>query len=419
MKKIPSKEILNKLNVFSLLGVAFLIPFNSDLNRYLLGVFLVSTLILYFNSLGSLKLKEYKGLIALSFLLIFYAISFIYSDNLKLAWIDFEKKLPLILLPLALVVISPGVKKTRWLYRAFLAGVLTVTLVCLVFFIFRTFSDAHFQRVLVNHPFYQMYSKFYFFGNTNYYAVYLIMSVILLTGMLWKNSPPGKERGMKWFMYLSLALFIALTLVISSRSGIVSLAVVLVFSVFYLVKNRYFRLVSLGLLIVLGLYITTNYRFSNYIRVLGSMLHSPQKISDNELLENSALRLIFWKASADIIGENVWLGVGTGDVKSQMKSKYKEMGVYEQLHENDDPHNQFLRTFVATGLPGFLALMGVFAFACTRGIQSRDYLLIAFLILMLIHFLFKSMLFREDGVVFFSFFYGLFYATGFPETRKF
>jgi hypothetical protein len=63
--------------------------------------------------------------------------------------------------------------------------------------------------------------------------------------------------------------------------------------------------------------------------------------------------------------------------------------------------------------------MGVFAFACTRGIQSRDYLLIAFLILMLIHFLFKSMLFREDGVVFFSFFYGLFYATGFPETRKF
>jgi O-antigen ligase len=264
-----------------------------------------------------------------------------------------------------------------------------------------------------------MYSKFYFFGNTNYYAVYLIMSVILLTGMLWKNSPPGKERGMKWFMYLSLALFIALTLVISSRSGIVSLAVVLVFSVFYLVKNRYFRLVSLGLLIVLGLYITTNYRFSNYIRVLGSMLHSPQKISDNELLENSALRLIFWKASADIIGENVWLGVGTGDVKSQMKSKYKEMRVYEQLHENDDPHNQFLRTFVATGLPGFLALMGVFAFACTRGIQSRDYLLIAFLILMLIHFLFKSMLFREDGVVFFSFFYGLFYATGFPETRKF
>ena len=81
MNKIPSKEILNKLNVFSLLGVTFLIPFNSDLNRYLLGIFLVSTFILYFNSLRSLKLKEYKGLIALSFLLIFYAISFIYSHN--------------------------------------------------------------------------------------------------------------------------------------------------------------------------------------------------------------------------------------------------------------------------------------------------------------------------------------------------
>jgi len=418
MNKISSKEILNKLNVFSLLGVAYLIPFNSDLNRYLLGIFLVSTLILYFNSLGSVKLKKCKGLIALFLLIIFYGLSFIYSHNLKLAWIDFEKKLPLLLLPLALVVISPGEKETRQLQRAFLAGVLTVTIVCAVFFLFRTFSDAHFQRVLVNHPFYQMYSKFYSFGNTNYYAVYLIMSVILLTGMLWKKSPPGKERRMKWFMYLGLALFIILSLAISSRSGIVSLAVVLVFSGFYLIKNRYFGVVSLGLLIVLGLYITTNYRFSNYIRVLGGMIHSTQKISDNELLENSALRLIFWKASADIIGENVWFGVGTGDVKSQMKSKYKEMGVYEQLHENDDPHNQFLRTFVATGLPGFLALMGVFVFAFNRGIQSRDYLLIAFLILMLIHFLFKSMLFRENGVVFFSFFYSLFYVTDFPGTRK-
>jgi O-antigen ligase len=418
MRKISYREILNKLNVFSLLGIAFLIPFNSHLNRYLLGIFMVSTLILYFNSLGSLKLVKCKGLIALFLFLIFYGLSFIYSHNLKLAWIDFEKKLPLILLPLALVVISPGENKTSQLFRAFLTGVWVVTAVCAVFFIYRTFSDAHFQRVLVNHPFYQIYSKFYFFGNTNYYAVYLIMAMIPLMGMLWRNVSSVKERRMKWFIYLSLALFIILSLAISSRSGIVSLAVVLIFSVYYLVKNRYFRLVSLGLLIVLGLYITTNYRFSNYIRVLGTMLYSPQKLSDNELLENSALRLIFWKASADIISENVWFGVGSGDVKSQMKSKYKEMGVYEQLHENDDPHNQFLRTWVATGLPGFLALMGVFVFAFTGGIQRRNYLLLAFLILMLIHFLFKSMLFREDGVVFFSFFYGLLYVTVFPETRK-
>ncbi len=419
MRKIISREMMNKLKVLSLLGVAFLIPFNSALNRYMLGIFLVSSLILYLNSAGFPRLKKHKGLVCLFLLIIFYGISFIYSHNLKLAWIDFEKKLPLILLPLALVVIPPGEKKTRRLFWAFLTGVWIVTLICAVFFIFRTLSDAHFQRVLWNHPFYQMYSKFYLFGNTNYYAVYLNMVIILLMGLLWRNSLSEKERRFKWFIYLSLALFIVLSLVISSRSGIISLAVVLVFSVFYLFQSRYFRLVLLGLIIILGFYTTTNYRFSNYIQLLGNMIHSPQSISDNELLRKSALRLIFWKTSARIVSDNVWLGVGTGDVKSQMKSKYKEMGVYEELHENDDPHNQFLRTFMATGLPGFLVLAGVFIFGFIRGIQSRNYLLIGFLILILIHFLFKSMLFREEGVVFFGFFYGLFYVSSFPETRKF
>jgi len=94
------------------------------------------------------------------------------------------------------------------------------------------------------------------------------------------------------------------------------------------------------------------------------------------------------------------------------------MGVYEELHENDDPHNQFLRTFIATGIPGFLALIGIFLYGFLRGIKSRDYLLLAFMILILIHFIFKSMLFRENGVVFFSFFYGLLYTANIPENPE-
>ncbi|MEF8810890.1 MAG: O-antigen ligase family protein, partial [Bacteroidales bacterium] len=152
-----------------------------------------------------------------------------------------------------------------------------------------------------------------------------------------------------------------------------------------------------------------NYRFNNYIQLFDRMIHSAEQISEKEFLEKSALRLIFWKASTRIIGEKVWFGVGTGDVKFQIKAAYKDMGVYEELHENDDPHNQFLRTFIATGLPGFLALAGVFVFGLWRAIQTKDYFLLGFLILIMIHLFFKSMLFREDGVIFFGFFYGLLY----------
>lgn len=419
MKRIQFKNVLDKLNAYTLLGIAFFIPFNSILNRYMLGIFLVSSLILYVSRPGTLLIKKYKGFIALFLLFLIYSISFLYSYNLSLAWIDLEKKLPLCLLPLAFMIIKPGQNKKHQLFWAFLAGVVSVTLICAGYFIFHSLSDAHFHRVLINHPFYQMYSKFYIFGNTNYYAVYLNMGVLLILGMLGRTPDQIHKNWMKWFMYFGLFLFVALSLVISSRSGIVAMVILLVFSVFYLVRIPYLRLVSLALLITAGFYIAQNYRFNNYIRLFDRMIHSSSgSVKEKDLLEISALRLVFWKASLEIIRENIWFGVGTGDVKAQIKAKYKEMGVYEELHENDDPHNQFLRTFIATGLPGFLALAGVFVFGFWAGIQNKDYFLMAFLILIVIHLLFKSMLFREDGVVFFSFFYGLLYICNFLKPSE-
>lgn len=408
-------NITEKLNALTLSAIAFLIPFNSLVNRYVLGVFLVSSFVMYISRPDKLLIKKYKGFIALFLLFLIYGISFLYSHHLNLARIDFEKKLPLFLLPLAFVIIKPGQNRTRQLYWAFLAGVVSVTVVCGGYFIYHTLSDPHFHRVLVNHPFYQMYSRFYIFGNTNYFAVYLNMGVLLILGMLGKTPCQVYKKRMKWFMYIGLFLFVGLSFVISSRSGIVTTVILLVFSAYYLVKIRYFRFVSMALLILAGFYIARNYRFNNYIQLFDRMIHSSGSVQDKDLLEKSTLRLVFWKASLEIIRDNLWFGVGTGDVKSEIQAKYKEMGVYDELHENDDPHNQFLRTFIATGLPGFLALAGVFVFGLWRAIQTKDYFLLGFLILIMIHLFFKSMLFREDGVIFFGFFYGLLYSANVRE----
>lgn len=418
MKQIRYRHFIDKLNAISLLGIAFFIPFNSFVNRYILGVFIATSFMLYGIRIGYPQIKKYKGLNCLALFFLIYAMSFLYTQNLSLAWIDLEKKLPLFLFPLALIILKPGQNKIYTLYGAFLAGIFSVTLICAGYFIFHTLSDTHFHRVFMNHPFYQMYSKFYIFGNTNYYAVYLNMGVLLMLGILGSNSYKITKKWMKWLMYVGLFLLVGLSMVISSRSGIIAMVILLVFSVSYLVKIHYFRFVSLALLIVAGLYIARNYRFNNYIQLFDSMIHSSRQIKEKDLLEKRTLRLVFWKASIEVIRENIWFGVGSGDVKNQIKEKYKEMGHYEKLHENDDPHNQFLRTFIATGLPGLLALAGVFVYGFSLGIQNKDYFILGFLILMVIHLLFKSMLFRESGVMFFSFFYGLLYTANFRRNAN-
>ncbi|MEF8846618.1 MAG: hypothetical protein V5A59_14185, partial [Bacteroidales bacterium] len=265
-------NITEKLNALTLSAIAFLIPFNSLVNRYVLGVFLVSSFVMYISRPDKLLIKKYKGFIALFLLFLIYGISFLYSHHLNLAWIDLEKKLPLFLLPLAFVIIKPGQNKTSQLYWAFLAGVVSVTVVCGGYFIYHTLSDPHFHRVLVNHPFYQMYSRFYIFGNTNYFAVYLNMGVLLILGMLGKTPCQVYKKRLKWFMYIGLFLFVGLSFVISSRSGIVTIVILLVFSAYYLVKIRYFRFVSMALLILAGFYIARNYRFNNYIQLFDRMI---------------------------------------------------------------------------------------------------------------------------------------------------
>ncbi|MCF8336037.1 MAG: O-antigen ligase family protein [Bacteroidales bacterium] len=326
-----------------------------------------------------------------------------------------QKKLPLVLLPLGFTITEISENKKYRLYWFYLAGVLTVTLICLFYFIIRYFSDSHFHREILNFPFSMLYSRFYIFGNINYYVVYLSMAALLVIGIIFGPSGSGLGKAMKRWMYIGLFLFLAFAFLIPSRSGLMALVITLIFLGYYFCKSLCSRAIPLILLLLAGFYMTGNYRFDSYRQVFNRMIRSTEAADSEYLIEKNVLRPVFWKTSAKVIGEHLWFGVGTGDVKAQIKAKYKEMGVYDTLHENDDPHNQFLRTFVATGLLGFLMLLGAFWFGFVRGFQSKDYFLLAFLILIGIHLLFKSMLFREDGVIFFSFFYGLLYTANIRE----
>jgi O-antigen ligase len=382
----------------------------------MLGVFLVSSVFLYGGKLKRCKLKTHLPVILFFALYLMYTISFFYSEHSYESLLDLQKKLSLFLLPLAFGITELDRVKKKRLYLVYLIGISIVTAICLFFFVFRIFTDAHFHRVFLNHPIYMMYSKFYIFGNTNYYAVYLNMAALLILGFLSRNNFFVRGKNNNWILITGLLLFVLLSLVISSRAGILAIVILLVFSLYYLYNSRYFRIISLGLIILAGVYVAHNYRFNNYLNLIHIMLESPKAVGKEEFLESDAYRLIFWDGSLGLVGENMWFGVGNGDVKAELSEKYKEMGVYDKIRQKGNPHNQFLRTYIATGLPGFLLLMSLFAYGTVRGIRNRDYLLLAFMLLMFIHFFFKSMLFRIDGVVFFSFFYGLFAANAIRES---
>ena len=67
-------------------------------------------------------------------------------------------------------------------------------------------------------------------------------------------------------------------------------------------------------------------------------------------------RVEFWRAAWNIIEQNIWLGVGAGDVPTAFEKSYVEIGSALDDANRLRAHNQFLTLWIAFGLIGVAVL---------------------------------------------------------------
>ena len=127
-------------------------------------------------------------------------------------------------------------------------------------------------------------------------------------------------------------------------------------------------------------------------------------------------RFEFWKAALIISKENMFFGVGTGDVKQ----------AYVQLYNKDDfglgtkyrkrAHNQYLTFLVTFGLFGFVFFLVSMIYPITT---KQHPLFYVFMVIILISFLNEDTLESQAGATFFAGFYGFFAGTysSIPKNR--
>ena len=115
------------------------------------------------------------------------------------------------------------------------------------------------------------------------------------------------------------------------------------------------------------------------------------------------MRLEFWKTAYHIIKENLWLGVGTGDVKVAFKEQYEKENTSLQKEWQLRSHNQYLATTVALGLVG-LILFIVHLSAPFFSKKKLSAFLIFFILIELLSFINEDTLETQAGLTFCIFF---------------
>lgn len=341
------KAIL-KGDIYSIYLFAFLIPLNPKWYGYCLLLIVLESILKInkFKKISILSLINIKNpFIWLVFFYLFHVIGLLNTSNFEFAKMDLGMKSTFLILPLYFTLVRPQLDLTK-LFKLFLYG-------CLFSLVLYGINGAltYFESGTVLKG-----SNFSFWMHRGYYAIYLVLAfTFLYTEAIRKNK-------LTVINIVFLLLLFSGTIITESKAGILIILVNAFLLFFYFLKVKIGWLKS-GV-IMLVLFLITTFVVSNVIssnnRFSGALYNFNKEKIDITSTESTTARILMWETSIDIIQNHIILGVGTGDVKDELQKLNYEKGYTGVAESNLNAHNQFLNSWVALGIFGFISLMGVF-----------------------------------------------------------
>lgn len=401
---------------YAILLFAFGLSFGTKLSVYLLWVLGVGWIIsgqFKFIFQGKGNRFEKIGFFTLLGFFLLHILSLIYSADLQEGLFDLEVKLSLLLVPLFLFgseYLKIPEKKNNVLY-AFIAGLFFASLICYLSAIYNSISmlvnneSEVTPLYIILNPFH--YKNFSLFYDPSYFAMYITAGVIIILYFL-DQKISNSKRYLRLLVSL-LVFFVVTIFLLSSRAGILSIILIFVFWLYYKTKafsrkNKYLvrsvSLISLTIVFIAVLYFGDRFSF---VKKEFEDFRTETNV-ENVNWGSVSLRLQIWHYALQIIKDKPVLGVGTGDVKTELRKLAEDDGISQIGAMNLNVHNQFLETWIGIGLVGFLLLTFLLVLPA---LLETGHLLKLIAVIIAVNFVFESMLNRLGGVAFFSFFYCL------------
>src|SRR5258706_5360139 len=327
-----------------------------------------------------------------------------YSANLSYAFFDLQVKLPFLLFPLLLTIPLSTPAAFLSLKKYFTAGCTLASLLCLLLAMI-SFSKSH-------DPFDFFYIAYSRFLHVTYFSMYLNLCILFLIDDL--LNPQMTFRG-KPMLKFSLLIFLFVTVILlSARTAMLTcfttaLSFSILVSAHRKILKRTYKVILLLVLILAAAGIYSNKIYNRFVQITEMFQHgNAEKKADKPLTAEDynsvSIRMELWKDSWELLKKNIWIGVGTGDIKDDLKKQYTEEKFYYGAEKKFNPHNQFLHTAVALGLTGLILLIMMLALPPLQSLKNANYLFIFFCGIIILNCMTESVLEVQKGVLFFCIF---------------
>jgi O-antigen ligase len=389
--------------------ISFLLPFGINY-----AIFIIIWVVCFFAfddvKKGLQRMNQNKWSYVLLLFFFLHVLGYFFSINKADALNAIEIKLSFFAFPILICSSNYNEIQIKKIIISFVSGCVLVSVInifraCFLYF-FQDFNAF-------------FYSEFSYFMHPSYFAMYLIFAQLII--ILFYP---------KWLSHLSnlnvkigfmSVIFLITIFLCSSKMGLITAFLLLPLTLSVVLYNNGYQKIIIGLLIGLIVLIGVAYKLFptpfERMKQAFKVTSSVQNIDKTDV-ESTAVRILIWKESIKLIENNLVFGTSAGDANDKLIEAYKREGLEGALMKKLNAHNQFLQTFIGTGIIGFILLLLMTIGSLIYGFMKKNYILVLFSILNIFNFLVESMLQAQAGFIFFAFFFCILTQYNFHKLNK-
>lgn len=414
----------NRIALGSLMLSVATLPFSVKLCHFFIIIFILTWI-----SEGEwrTKLTLINQSLLLKMLIVFITLQvfgLLLTQDFAVGWLSIEKKIFLLMLPACLATTSMklGKNDTRSIFFIFVVSCFAGSVYC----IFHSWQETNLvlageqplnpylsgSQYFTLHPLaserWLTFSYVSLSGGINihptYFSLFLAFSIIFLLKE-YASLPSRFQRIVALTVILYFAIFI---IFLSSRIIILSIVIVLIYVVSRCIyrRKRSHALLATAIAVVFCSLIVVNpvTRYRS-LQEVGDTAFEVDRGSNYTTAAQIRYSL-WWIAAKSLQDFNPLVGYGTGNVEKAMAQTSEETGITNSIGSTD-PHNQFLYTLLANGVPAVIVLSFILMWPLYLALFHKDPLLFGASFLFLLLCMTESALELQKGIVYYSLVTGL------------